>query len=96
MICSFSGLRNKEVVDLRSGMKLGFVDDAELDTVSGKIISLVVYGKPRAFGIMGRDDDIVIKCTDIQLIGEDIILVDFEQKTISTKTKSFLVENLLK
>ena len=45
---------------------------------------------------MGRDDDIVIKCTDIQLIGEDIILVDFEQKTISTKTKSFLVENLLK
>ncbi|MBP3793743.1 MAG: YlmC/YmxH family sporulation protein [Ruminococcus sp.] len=96
MICSFSGLRNKEVVDLRSGMKLGFVDDAELDTVSGKIVSLVVYGKPRAFGIMGRDDDIVIKCTDIQLIGEDIILVDFEQKTISTKTKSFLVENLLK
>ena len=82
MICSFSGLRNKEVVDLRSGMKLGFVDDAELDTVSGKIVSLVVYGKPRAFGIMGRDDDIVIKCTDIQLIGEDIILVDFEQKTI--------------
>ena len=96
MICSFSGLRNKEVVDLRSGMKLGFVDDAELDTVSGKIVSLVVYGRPRAFGIMGRDDDIVIKCTDIQLIGEDIILVDFEQKTISTKTKSFLVENLLK
>ena len=96
MICSFSGLRNKEVVDLRSGMKLGFVDDVELDTVSGKIVSLVVYGKPRAFGIMGRDDDIVIKCTDIQLIGEDIILVDFEQKTISTKTKSFLVENLLK
>ena len=96
MICSFSCLRNKEVVDLRSGMKLGFVDDAELDTVSGKIVSLVVYGKPRAFGIMGRDDDIVIKCTDIQLIGEDIILVDFEQKTISTKTKSFLVENLLK
>lgn len=96
MICSFSGLRNKEVVDLRSGMKLGFVDDAELDTVSGKIVSLVVYGKPRAFGIMGRDDDIVIKCTDIQLIGEDIILVDFEQKAISTKTKRFLVENLLK
>ena len=96
MICSFSGLRNKEVVDLRSGMKLGFVDDAELDTVSGKIVSLVVYGKPRAFGIMGRDDDIVIKCTDIQLIGEDIILVKIEKKTISTKTKSFLVENLLK
>ncbi len=96
MICSFSGLRNKEVVDLRTGMKIGFVDDAELDTVSGKIVSLIIYGRPRAFGLMGRDDDFVIRCSDIELIGEDIILVDVEQKTISTKTKSCLVENLLK
>ncbi len=96
MVCSFSGIRNKEVVDLRSGLKIGFVDDIELDTVSGKIVSLVVYGKPRAFGLMGRDEDIVIKCSDIELIGEDIILVNFEQKSISTKTRSYLVENLLK
>lgn len=96
MICSFSGIRNKEVVDLRTGLKIGFVDDIELDTVSGKIVSLIVYGKPRALGLMGRDEDIVIKCSDIELIGEDTILVNFEQKSIFTKTKSYLVENLLK
>ena len=96
MICSFSGIRNKEVVDLRTGLKIGFVDDIELDTVSGKIVSLIVYGKPRALGLMRRDEDIVIKCSDIELIGEDTILVNFEQKSISTKTKSYLVENLLK
>ena len=96
MICSFSGLRSKEVVNLRTGLKIGYVDDIELDSVSGKIVSLIVYGKARAFGLMGRDEDIVIKCSDIELIGEDIILVDFEEKTISTKTKSCLVENLLK
>jgi YlmC/YmxH family sporulation protein len=96
VICSFSGIRNKEVVDLRTGLKIGFVDDIELDTVSGKIVSLIVYGKPRALGLMGRDEDIVIKCSDIELIGEDTILVNFEQKSISTKTKSYLVENLLK
>ena len=96
MICSFSGLRNKEVVNLRTGLKIGFVDDIELDSVSGEIVSLLVYGRSRAFGLMGRDEDIVIKCSDIELIGEDIILVDFEEKTISTKTKSYFVENLLK
>ena len=96
MICSFSGLRSKEVVNLKTGLKIGFVDDAELDTVTGSLVSLIIYGRPRAFGIMGRDEDIVIKCSDIKLIGEDIILVDFEEKTISTKTKSYLVENLLK
>lgn len=96
MICSFSSIRNKEVVNLKTGLKIGFVDDIELDSVTGKIVSLIVYGRSRAFGLMGRDEDIVIKCSDIELIGEDIILVDFEEKTISTKTKSYLVENLLK
>ena len=96
MICSFSAVRNKEVVNLRTGMKIGFVDDIELDSASGKIVSLIVYGRSRAFGLMGRDSDIVIKCSNIELIGEDIILVDFEEKTISTKTKSYTVENLLK
>ena len=87
MICSFSGLRSKEVVNLRTGLKIGYVDDIELDSVNGRIVSLIVYGKARAF---------VIKCSDIELIGEDIILVDFDEKTISTKTRSCLVENLLK
>ena len=94
MICSFCGIRSKEVVNLRTGLKIGFVDDIELDTITGKIVSLIVYGKPKAFGLMGRDEDIVIKCSDIELIGEDIILVNFEEKSISTKTKSYLVENL--
>ncbi len=96
MICSFSGIRNKEVVNLRTGLKIGFVDDIELDSATGKIVSLIVYGKTRAFGLMGRDEDIVIKCSDIELIGEDIILVDFEEQTVSTKRKSYFVENLLK
>lgn len=96
MVCSFSGLRNKEVVNVKTGLKIGFVDDIEIDTVSGNVVSLVVYGRARAFGIMGRDEDIVIKCSDIELIGEDTILVKFEHDTICTKSRTFSVENLLK
>lgn len=96
MICSFSSLRNKEVVNMKTGMKIGFVDDIEIDTVTGSVVSLIVFGRARAFGIMGRDEDIVIKCKDIELIGEDTILIKFDNDTICTKSRTFSVENLLK
>lgn len=96
MICSFSGLRNKEVVNMKTGLKIGYVDDIEIDTVSGSVVSLIVFGRARAFGIMGRDEDIVIKCNDIELIGEDTILVKFQNDTVCTKSRTFSVENLLK
>ena len=96
MICSFSCLTNKEVVNLNTGLKIGYVDDIEIDTLSGSVVSLVVYGKMRAFGIMGRDEDIIIKCKDIELIGEDTILVRFDNDAVCTKSRVLSVENLLK
>ena len=95
MTVSFSQLRMKEIVNVATGMKIGFADDIEIDTETSQVRSIIVCGRQRAFGLMGRDDDIIIKCSDIELIGEDTILVDLEQKTISTKTKSCFVDNLL-
>ena len=43
---------------MRTGLKIGYVDDIEMDTQGANIVSLIVYGKPRAFGIMGRDEDL--------------------------------------
>lgn len=94
MVCSLSELRNKEVVNSKSGLKLGYVDDLEFDTVSGNIVSLIIFGRPRAFGLMGRDNDIVIKCEDIELIGEDTVLVRFNDTAICTKSRSVTLENL--
>ncbi len=96
MVCSFSELRNKEVVNMKTGIKLGYVDDIELDTTSGTIVSLIVYGRPKAFGIMGRDEDIVIKCNNIELIGEDTILVNFEEVSVHTKSRTSFCENVIK
>lgn len=96
MIYSFTSLRNKEVVNLKTGLKIGYVDDIEIDTMTGSVVSLVVFGKVRAFGIMGRDEDIIIKCKDIELIGEDTILVRFDNDAVCTKSRTFSVENLLK
>lgn len=96
MICSFSGLRNKEIVNVKTGMKIGYADDIELDTSDSSIVSLIVYGKVRAFGLAGRDEDIIIKCRDIVLIGEDTILVDLDDGLKTSKNASYKVDNLLK
>ena len=81
---------------MKTGMKIGYVDDLEMDTSDSSVVSLIVYGKPRAFGLMGRDDDMVIKCRNIRLIGEDTILVDLDDSEVYTKSRTISVESLLK
>ncbi|MBR1739545.1 MAG: YlmC/YmxH family sporulation protein [Ruminococcus sp.] len=96
MVCTFSSIRNKEIVNLRTGLKIGFADDLELDPNDGRIVSMIVYGRPRAFGLMGRDEDMIIKCSNIRLIGEDTILVDLTDDVRVTKSGICSVDNLLK
>lgn len=69
-------LRCKEVVNVRDGQRLGFVSDVEVDTVTGRICSLVVPGPCKFLGLVGRKDDFVIPWNCICRIGPDIILVD--------------------
>ncbi len=72
---TLSELRNKEVVETKTGIMLGRIDDIEINADDSSIDSVIVYGRPKFFGLMGRDSDIVIKYRDIDLIGKDAILV---------------------
>ena len=53
MACLFSELRCKEVIDLHSGQRLGYVCDAEYDPCDGKILSIIVPGQGRARVVAG-------------------------------------------
>jgi len=68
-------LRQKEVVSVKDGGRLGFVCDVEIDTHTAAITALVVYGRARLFGLLGREEDTVIPWKDIEMIGGDIVLV---------------------
>ena len=72
----FSDLRYKEVIDVHSGFRLGYVCDAEFDDAEGRLISLITPGKAKFFGLLGREDDYVLPWSCIARIGGDIILVD--------------------
>lgn len=76
MISYFSELRYKEVIDVHSGRRLGYVCDAEFDEAEGRLTSLITPGKTRFFGLFGREDDYVLPWKSIVRIGGDIILVE--------------------
>ncbi len=51
----------------------------ELDTAAATLTAVVVYGRLRLFGLLGREPDFVIPWKDIELIGDDTVLVNWQQ-----------------
>ncbi len=88
MQCRMQELKHKEVVCVQDGCLLGPISDVEFDTETAKVISIVIYGRPRFFGIMGREDDYIIPWSNIEVIGEDTVLVNCAN--IPHRKKSFL------
>lgn len=80
MLSYYSQLRSKEVIDIHSGLRLGFVCDLELDSCDGRILSLVTPGRPKLLGLLGREPDYVLPWGWIVRIGSDIILVECKKE----------------
>ncbi|OUN24256.1 YlmC/YmxH family sporulation protein [Pseudoflavonifractor sp. An85] len=80
MVCSISELQYKEVIDITDGTRYGYIADVELDPQAGTIESIVIRGKPRWFGLLGREPDTIFPWTSITRFGEDLILVDGQQR----------------
>ncbi len=67
-------LREKEVINLCDGTRLGCPCDFEFNSCDGRIVALIV---PRGGGFLGlgRAHDLIIPWNKIECIGEDAILV---------------------
>ena len=72
-----SDFRQKEVINIHNGKRLGFVCDVDIDMQTGRLNSIIVPGSGRILGIFGNKEDYIIPWERIKTIGEDIILVDF-------------------
>lgn len=69
----------KEVIDIRSGRRMGELIDVEIDDASGRITAIVVPGDSKFFGLLGGGPDVVIPWTQIRRIGPDCILVEVDR-----------------
>ncbi len=77
MIARITDLHDKEVINVSDGVRLGFVDDVEVDTCTAQLVAIVIYGRPKLCGLMGREPDIVIHWKNIEVIGEETVLVNY-------------------
>ena len=69
-------LRYKEVISVEDGSRYGYVGDLEIDLDTGQVHALVIPGRRRFFGLLGREEDKVIPWASVRRFGEDIILVE--------------------
>ncbi|HNW04844.1 MAG TPA: YlmC/YmxH family sporulation protein [Oscillospiraceae bacterium] len=68
-------LRMKEVINLNDGASLGYIEDMLIDTESEKVMALIIGGRLRLFGLLGREEEILIGWEKVESIGQDTILI---------------------
>lgn len=74
MHCCITELRSKDVINKKTGARLGCVVDAQVDTCTGCVVALVVMGRSKSAGFFAREE-YCVRWEDIEVIGDDIILV---------------------
>ena len=76
MECRVSELRYKEIINVSDGSRYGWVGDVEVDLDSGQVRALVVPGRLRLFGLLGREEDRVFPWEAVRRFGADTIQVE--------------------
>lgn len=94
MCCRLVEMREKQVVCIKDGTILGLVGDVEVETCTGKLTCIVVFGRRRCFGLFGRENDCRIPWEAIEVIGEDSILVNFDNIPVRPKKRGLISEIL--
>lgn len=67
--------KQKEVINLTDGRRLGYVQDVEANFETGEITAIIVPSTNKFFSL-GNKGDIIIPWNNIRRIGDDIILVE--------------------
>lgn len=87
-------LCKKDVIQVASGANLGRVDDLRFDAVSAKLCALVLFGRPKLFGLLGREEDVEIPWEEVVNIGADVVLVKSELPLPARKPRGCLLARL--
>jgi YlmC/YmxH family sporulation protein len=75
-----SELRNREVINIVDGRKLGAICDLDIDLETGRIAAIIVPGSGRIYSLFGGGRDYVISWENIVKIGVDTILVEISYR----------------
>lgn len=71
-----SELKQKEVININDGRRLGLVADVEINMETGNLEAIIIPAGGKFLGFFSKENDIVIGWNNIKKIGVDVILVD--------------------
>ncbi len=83
-----SELRDRDVVNVNDGRRLGAIVDLDIDLEKGMVKSIIV---PSAGGVLGKfsgSRDYIIPWEKIVKIGVDTILVDYPEEGYTREKKN--------
>lgn len=80
-------LRQKEVINICDGRRLGYITDVDLDVKNGCVRAYIIPGPARIWGCIGRDSEYIIPIQCVKQMGDDTILVEVNPDDILKKCK---------
>jgi len=82
-----SELRNRDVVNVNDGRRLGAIVDLDVDLDKGRVKSIIVPALGGMWGKFTGGKDFIIPWEKIVKIGVDTILVDYLEDASSHKSR---------
>jgi YlmC/YmxH family sporulation protein len=76
LLTKTSELREREVVNILDGKRLGLASDLEIEAETGRIKAIIVPGPGKFLWLFGKSEEFIIPWERIKKIGVDVILVD--------------------
>ena len=78
-------LRDKEVINICSGRRLGCIVDVEINVCNGEVEAVIIPGPGKICGFLGTDCEYVIPFACIRKIGPDIVIVEIQEEKFLQK-----------
>ncbi|TJX13346.1 YlmC/YmxH family sporulation protein [Tissierella creatinini] len=75
-----SELRDKEVINLYNGQRMGYISDFEVDLEKGSLVGIIMPGENKVMSFFSKNSDIIIQWNKIVKIGNDTILVNLKDE----------------
>lgn len=68
-------LRQKEVINIKTAERLGYIRDVEISEVTGSIEAIIVPRRRCFFSRVFGGGELIIPWNTIEAVGEDVVLV---------------------
>lgn len=75
-----SDIKDKDVINLNNGARLGYIYDFEVDVDKGSLVAIVIPGDSKMISFFSKTSDIIIPWNKIIKIGADAILVNIKDE----------------